>query len=92
MAMRMSDFATKYAAHFLGAGCVAFIAFLVGIATALAANDERDNSQDGRLDSQDHQIELLRRENREDHKRIEERLDLLLRQASGADAKTVARK
>jgi hypothetical protein len=88
----MTDFVVKYAAHFLGAGCVAFIVFLVGMATAVATNDERDNGQDARIVAQDHQIELLRRENREDHKRIEERLDMLLRQASGADAKQVARK
>lgn len=88
---RMTDFVVKYAAHFLGAGCVAFIAFLVGIATAIAANDERDNGQDSRLAGQDHQIELLRRENREDHKRIEERLDALLRQASTSDAKVAGK-
>lgn len=82
----------KYAAHFLGAGCVAFIVFLVGMATAMATNDERDNGQDDRISAQEHQIELLRRENREDHRRIEERLDVLLRQASAVGAKQMAGK
>jgi hypothetical protein len=81
LAKYFAPFLAKYFAHFLALGCITLISFLVGVASAIAANDERDKAQDDRITAQDHQVELLRKENREDHRRIEERLDLLLRQA-----------
>ena len=77
---QLNDFAARYLVHLLAVGAVAFAGFVVAQANANAAQDERLKAQEHRVQLQEHQFELFRRENREDHKQIQDRLDVLLSQ------------
>ena len=64
----VTDFLTKYLSYLLAMGCIALAGFFVRQAQADAVQDEK-------LKTQDHLIEIMRAENREDHRRIQDKLD-----------------
>jgi hypothetical protein len=68
----ITDFATRYLSYLLATGCIAIAGFLVHQAQADAVQDEK-------LKAQENLIEILRIENREDHRRIQDKLDELAR-------------
>ena len=75
---RMQEFAARYLIHVLAVGAVAFAGFLASQVRADATQDERLKALEARDECQEHQFELFRRENREDHQQIQKRLDALL--------------
>lgn len=66
----LTDFATKYLSYLLAGTCIGLAGFFVRQAQADAVQDEK-------LKAQENLIEILRIENREDHKRIQDKLDAL---------------
>ena len=68
----ITEFTTRYLSYLLAMGCMALAGFFVHQAQADAIQDEK-------LREQESQISLLRKENREDHRAIEARLNELLK-------------
>ena len=68
---KMRELIDRYLVHLLAIGTLAFVSFLIAQATCNAEQNER-------LRSVENAASILHVENREDHKRIEQRLDVLL--------------
>ena len=68
----VNEFLTKWASYFFAMGAIALAGFFVHQGQADAIQDEK-------LREQESQISLLRKENREDHRTIEARLNELLK-------------
>jgi hypothetical protein len=66
----VTEFATKYLAYLLAGTCI-------GLATFFMHQVQADAVQDEKLKTHDSFIEIMRLENREDHKRIQDKLDAL---------------
>jgi hypothetical protein len=68
---KLKELASRYLCHLLAIGTLALIGSWVAMLTCNAEQNER-------IRSVENNAVVLRTENREDHKRIEERLDTLL--------------
>lgn len=71
----LTDLLTRYIAHFMAVGTIAIISAFLSF---VVLQGKTDASQDAKLQALDAQIALIRGENREDHKAILSRVDLLV--------------